>query len=293
MMTRLSPLVLYYKPPSGGAVTSSETPGAVVPAPKLILVASWMDAQDAHIAKYIAYYREIYPTSTILLIKFNVGLAWSPARQRRAAQPAAAFLRAQVDSGALASAPREPEILVHVFSNGGAASMKNLYEVYRLKAGRALPPHAAVYDSNPSSTSAVRTYHAFMAGLRGPVVRFFLRPLVALFAAFTWTLHVPLRFLFGEGPLRAAQRAHNDRALARQTNRAYIYSREDVMVDWRHVEEHAREARACGVPARMERYEGSAHVAHMRCDPDRYWKIVTETWEEAIRRSGTLLPGFQ
>ena len=138
----------------------------------------------------------------------------------------------------------------------------------------------------------MKTYNAFMASLRGPA-RFFLRPLVALFAAFTWVLHVPLRFVAGEGPLREAQRVHNDRALARQTNRSYIYSREDVMVDWRHVEEHAREATARGIPSRMERYEGSAHVAHMRSDPDRYWKIVTETWEEAIRRSGTLLPGFE
>ena len=293
MMTRLSPLVSYYKPPStaAAAATGGSPASGTVAAPKLIVVASWMDAQDAHIAKYIAFYQSIYPTSTILLTKFRINLAWSAAARRRAVQPAAAFLRAQVDSGALTAAPREPEILVHVFSNGGAASMEHLYQIYRRKTGHALPPHAAVYDSNPGRTSATRTYNAFMAGVRG-AVRFLVGPLVAIFSVVTFLMYGPLKFLFGEGPLREAQRVHNDRALVRQTNRSYIYSKEDSMVDWRHVEEHAAEANAKGIPSRTERYENTAHVAHMRTDPGRYWKIVTDTWEEAIRRSGTLLPGF-
>ncbi|RYP91213.1 hypothetical protein DL770_002690 [Monosporascus sp. CRB-9-2] len=288
MMTRLSPFVSYYKAPK---LTDSPDSGAATSAPKLILFAPWMDAQDAHIAKYITYYQTIYPTSTILLVKFTGKLTWSPATQNRAVQPAASYVRSQVDSGALSAAPRAPEVLMHIFSNGGATSVRSIYEVYRRKTGRAFPPHAAVYDSCPGLLSAVRGYHAFTLGLRGPV-RLLLAPLIALLIAAVSIWYGPLGFLAGEDMLTRNQRIHNDRTLARQTNRSYVYGKEDAMVDWRHIEEHARDATAKGIPVRRELYQGSAHVAHMRTDGERYWKIVTDTWKESIKRSGTLLPGF-
>ncbi|RYO81105.1 hypothetical protein DL766_007190 [Monosporascus sp. MC13-8B] len=288
MMRRLSPYVSYYKAPK---LTGSPGSGAATSAPKLILLASWMDAQDAHIAKYITYYQTIYPTSTILLVIFTGRLLWSPAMQNSAAQPAASYVRSQVDSGALSAAPREPEVLVHVFSNGGATSMRNIYEVYRRKTGRAFPPHAAVYDSCPGRWSAVRTYHVLTLGLRG-LVRLLLGPLLALLVAAMSIWYGPLGFLAGEDMLTRTHRIHNDRTLVRQTNRSYVYSKEDAMVGWRHIEEHARDAAAKGIPVRREMYQGSAHVTHMRTDDRRYWKIVTDTWEESIKRSGTLLPGF-
>lgn len=300
MMTKLSPWVSYYKPPkttaAAAAATSSATTksgAGTVPtaAPKLILMASWMDAKDAHIAKYIAYYQAIYPTSAILLIKFTTSVAFSASAQNRAAQPAASYLRSQIDAGVLSAAPREPEILVHVFSNGGASSMRNMYQIYRKKTGHSFPPHAAVYDSCPGANSLLRTYTAFMVGLKG-IARLFAAPLIMAVAAFLSLLYGPLQFLFGEGPLRESQRVHNDRTLVRQTNRAYVYSKEDDMVDWRHLEEHAKEAAAKGIPVRRELYANSAHVAHMPTDSDRYWKIMTDTWEQGIKRSGTLLPGF-
>ncbi|KAK7744405.1 hypothetical protein SLS62_010195 [Diatrype stigma] len=306
MMTRLSPWVFYYKPPKTRTTASStpttgsgsESNAAPAPAlaapPKLILIASWMDARDAHIAKYVAYYQATYPAASILLIKFTRAIAWrSAAAQRAAVQAAASQVRALVEAGVLSAAPRSPEVLVHALSNGGAASTRSLYQVYRRKAGgRAFPPHAAVYDSCPGRNSARRTYHAFMVGVRGFLARLLAAPVIAAAAALLALLYGPLSFLAGEGPLRESQRVHNDRVLVRQTNRTYVYSKEDDMVDWRHVEEHAREAAAKGVPVRMELYENSAHVAHMRNDSERYWRIVTETWEEGARRSGTLLPGF-
>lgn len=313
MMTRLSPWVFYYKPqrtrtaarstPTTGTGSDSEPGVVAAPAPtpaaahpKLILLASWMDARDAHIAKYVARYQATYPGASILLIKFTRAIAWRPAAAQRAAvQAAASQVRALVEAGALSAAPRSPEVLVHALSNGGAASTRSLYQAYRRKAGgRAFPPHAAVYDSGPGGNSARRTYRAFMVGVRerGLAARLLAAPVVAAVAAFLALLYGPLALLAGEGPLRETQRVHNDRVLVRQTNRTYVYSREDDMVDWRHVEDHAREAAAKGVPVRMELYANSAHVAHMRNDSERYWRIVTETWEEGARRSGTLLPGF-
>jgi len=84
-----------------------------------------------------------------------------------------------------------------------------------------------------------------------------------------------------------------------QTLRTYIYSKQDAMIDWRHVEKHAADAATGGdnnsnnkksdgssrvkIPCRLEMFHGSGHVAHMRHDPERYWRVVTETWEQGRR----------
>ena len=47
------------------------------------------------------------------------------------------------------------------------------------------------------------------------------------------------------------------------------------------VEEHAEEARKAGLDVRMERFEGSPHVAHARTGPERYWGVVQKVWEDA------------
>ena len=53
------------------------------------------------------------------------------------------------------------------------------------------------------------------------------------------------------------------------------------MVPWTEVEEHAEEARKAGLDVRMERFEGSPHVAHARTDLERYWGTVKKVWEHA------------
>ena len=57
------------------------------------------------------------------------------------------------------------------------------------------------------------------------------------------------------------------------------------MVPWMEVEEHTEEARKAGLDARMERFEGSPHVAHARSDPERYWSAVKKVWEDATASS--------
>ena len=76
--------------------------------------------------------------------------------------------------------------------------------------------------------------------------------------------------------------------LSRERARTYVYSAEDEMVEWRDVERHAAEARQARgeadttVPVRTERFHGSSHVAHVRLEPERYWRIVDETWRAAF-----------
>ena len=76
-----------------------------------ILVASWMDARDLHIAKYITYYQALYPMSKILLVEFVFKESVFPSLAREAIEPAYVYLRSQLESGVLSASPSKPEIL--------------------------------------------------------------------------------------------------------------------------------------------------------------------------------------
>ena len=67
--------------------------------------------------------------------------------------------------------------------------------------------------------------------------------------------------------------------IRREAGRCYIYLKEDEILWWRDVEGHADEAEARGWKVRRERFEGSRHVAHVRLDEGRYWRIVCEVWD--------------
>ncbi|KAI1845375.1 hypothetical protein JX266_008470 [Neoarthrinium moseri] len=271
-MTKLSPFVAIYEPAKGAA--SSATSGD----PRLILVASWMDARDLHIAKYITRYQALYPTSNILLIKFNLKhIVWQ-SECIKAIQPAVSYLRSQVDSGYLSESPAQPEMLVHIFSNGGVASTKALFEDYEKKTGAVFPLHTTVYDSCPGLYSYWGAYNASMAGVPKGIWRWIMAPVIHALDMYLWLMAVALKRPYN---LIINANWHNNPAKTRQTNRAYIYGKADDMVEWRHVELHADQAAANGYVVRKESFEGGTHVAHVRADEGRYWRIVRETWEMA------------
>ncbi|KAI5928105.1 hypothetical protein F4810DRAFT_178461 [Camillea tinctor] len=273
-VTRLSSQVAIFKP------QEADIQPQATQAPNLVLFASWMDARDVHIMKYITQYSVIYPSSPILLVKFAMkGMFASVAN--KAVQPAVWYLRSLIDSGVLSASPPRPEILVHIFSNGGCTTMQTIYEDFQQKTGQAFPLHAAVYDSCPGLYVFRTTYHAFMVGFPAGVLRMIAAPIIAIMIICLSAWHSrPLRFLTGDDLLSRNSKAHNDPNLVKQTNRSYIYGKADAMVDWRHVEAHSRAAMQKGFVVRAELFDQSPHVSHMRYDGGRYWKIVTDTWEK-------------
>lgn len=83
------------------------------------------------------------------------------------------------------------------------------------------------------------------------------------------------------GPLARIAALHNEREgrAGTEVRRTYIYGPDDVLIEWRDVEWHAKDAVNKGFKVRLEKFEGSAHVQHVRVDEDRYWRIARETWE--------------
>ncbi|KAI1099283.1 hypothetical protein F4804DRAFT_87963 [Jackrogersella minutella] len=278
MMKELSRLVSLYEPE--GVVTRQSTDPK---APKLILIASWMDARDLHIAKYITQYQAIYPTSKILLVKFFFDQSVFASSTRAAVRPAVAYIQSQISSGVLSASPARPEILVHLFSNGGSTTMRTLYQQFQAQPWAVtFPLHAAVYDSCPGVYSFPTTYSVYVLQLPPGILRLLAAPFITAFIVGLWIWFNPLRMISGEDFLSTNSRLHNDMKLVNQTNRSYIYGKADVMVDWRHVERHAEQASARGLAVRTELFENSPHVSHMRTDGNRYWRTVTETWNKAM-----------
>ncbi|KAI1095258.1 hypothetical protein F5B19DRAFT_372426 [Rostrohypoxylon terebratum] len=285
-MKKLSSFVRLYEPVEvvGG---QQPHPKSDLAAPKLILIASWMDARDLHIVKYITQYQSIYPTSKILLVKFVFKELVFASFTREVVGPALVYIRSQIDSEILSLSPAQPEILVHIFSNGGSATTRTLYQEFQAQTNHTFPLHVAVYDSCPGVYSFSTIYNVFMASFSGFFARLFAAPWITALVAWFWVWYRPLRILSGEDFLSANSRVHNDVDLVKQTTRSYIYGKADIMVDWKHVENHADQAAAKGFAVRREKFDSSPHVAHMRTCSDRYWMIIQETWEKGKMKSMT------
>ncbi|KAI2626849.1 hypothetical protein GGS21DRAFT_493158 [Xylaria nigripes] len=278
MMTKLSLYVFVYEPSEPRIASSVEAFGG----PKLVLLAAWMDAREVHIAKYIAHYQAIYPGATIILVKFVMRETMLAQVASGAVQPAVWYLRSMVSAGALSVDPERPEILAHVFSNGGATSMRNIYIAYNGLFGHPFPLHTVVFDSCPGLQALSSSYNALTAGFPRGVIRSIVAPFILVMILIMWIWHNLLGFIAGEDFLSENARVLNDRRLVRQTNRTYIYGKADNMVDWRHIRAHARSAASKGFDVRREVFENSPHVAHMVTDSKRYWLIVRETWKQAV-----------
>ncbi|KAI1813824.1 hypothetical protein GGS20DRAFT_577307 [Poronia punctata] len=283
-MKRLTSYVFTYEPSSERSSSSSVTTNPTHP--KLVILAGWMDAQDVHLAKYVSHYQMTYPNTPILLVKFFLREAVMTAKATSAVEPALWYLQSMIEAGTLSSAKpgstNNPEMLVHLFSNGGSTSMQKMYVGYKRLFGQTFPPHAAVYDSCPGMHAFASSYNALMASFPSGLVRSIFSPFIVLMILATWIWYTPLGFLAGEDFLTKNARILNDPALVKQTNRTYIYGKADMMVDWRHVEDHARRASCKGFRVRTESFDYSPHVAHMKTDRQRYWSIVDQTWKQAI-----------
>jgi hypothetical protein len=176
--------------------------------------------------------------------------------------PAVNIIRAAAEVGPRA---KGPELLIHSWSNGGSAMLAHL----RIAFNNKLPPHVTIFDSGPALYSHAAAVASNTVGVTMPL-KLVVYPIASLISV--------VYFIFYAGrtdPIRRWSDTHN--AVEGEARRTYIYSNADKLVDDAMVEEHARIAREKGYDVRLERFEGTEHVAHIRGDEDRYWRIVKET----------------
>jgi hypothetical protein len=167
-----------------------------------------------------------------------------------------------------------------MFSNGGSSSITNLYKQYAATAGpkddKRLPPHVSIFDSCPGRFHIPTAVAFLMVGLSS-FQRLIAAPFLYSFGVF-WRVCMSLGLL--PNTLDEWYKSHNnDEGNTAELRRVYIYSAADALTAYRDVEAHAAEAKSKGFSVALEKYDGSAHVTHLRKDESRYWDIVRRIME--------------
>ena len=273
---QLSPSVFLHEPLIESAGTDLGN------GPRLVILATWGFAQDGHIAKYVANYREIFPNAAILVAKsFLRHMFWVPAAREELVPAVSVIRRALGEEGSDAETPSSrPRLLLHFFSNTGLATACNLFDVYATATSTKFPLHATILDSSPGVRYEYATVAAaLMQGVRRGQ---WLQRLVSLPLAHSLSsgLWIWVRVVGGQDWVDYWSQTVNDPKQVLETGRSYIYSQADPLVQSRLIEWHAKDAQDRGfVVLNQVDFGDSAHVSHARADPTRYWRIVKETWE--------------
>jgi hypothetical protein len=256
--------------------------------PDLIIVCSWMGAQPRYIKKYTKAYQTQFPSSSILLLRQDGGdLFWRPTCQQiKNLAPALSVVRHLVDE----KRPDRPNVLFHIFSNGGSYTACQFADAYRSSSpgkDQHLPISALVLDSTPSFPSSQRAHTAICESLPKS------QPLRTIGSAAVWAYIGVGKLVEGiarnEDITTSLRRRLNDPngAFMRGTlKRLYIYSQADKLIPADDVEAHAKEAIAIIGKDRvqMEDFVSSRHVGHVMLDQERYWGLIKGLWEETLKQ---------
>ncbi|KAA1467162.1 hypothetical protein DENSPDRAFT_832139, partial [Dentipellis sp. KUC8613] len=265
---------------------------------RLVIIFGWMSAQVPHLLKYTQEYEKLYPYATQIVVRSEPSFFF----KGRAAQEAQAeplidcleqigYLEPQGKS--LAAPVQHPRILVHAFSNGGASQAVLLSDVLKTRSLAAPTssvrsiPSALILDSTPGNSKLSTAVTAFTVQIRNPLLRYPTMLFMAVGLAF---IFVYTSLLGHERTIDVLRRRLLDPALFpwthQETPRLYVYSEHDKLVPCDSVRAHVREAKGRGYEVAVEEFGDSAHVAHARTDPKRYWAAVKSIWERAVIVAG-------
>ena len=244
----------------------------------LIVLSFWMNAPIRPLVKYVTEYARLAPEASIIFIRNSTmdltvrGLSWFQEAR------VAAAVRAIIDKTSDDEEGKKASVHLHVFSNGGATAATHLLSAYRRATGNPLPISSMIVDSAPGTLDVKAAMSAFSYALpKMWILRFRARAFLYVIVTGALVRRAVLRQPDVISWLRTTM---NDTRLvctsesSGKLKRCYIYSDTDDLIDWRDVEEHAAHAEASGWTVYREKFLGTAHVGHMRADPDRYWSIV-------------------
>ena len=275
-----------------------------------------MDAKTAHLAKFSAGYRKLYPYTNQLVVGSKADIFILPKfllvrisslhvdgslnylLQKQRLKPAVILLKSL---GVVGSPSTPHRILSHALSNGicsfrsscvrsdasliGGLCQLNLLSQLLPPASKAIGQgylsSAVVLDSTPGGDDLASAIYVFKTTIRNPLLRCPILVTV-IFIQF-------LSFLLGRVPwhlhdiIRKA--VCNPKWLpwiGPKTPFLYIYLKADKSVPYRHIQAHTEMAESKGQDVTRLVFDTSPHVEHMRIDPERYWKAIAALWTKAI-----------
>lgn len=285
-MQRLSPSVTYYEP-SASSITPSNSSSNAQADPELVLLSTWMGARESHIVKYVQQYRVLFPTSRILVAQCPFThvvmpfLAWTQIRPavpilKDVIEPESKKLAGDDTSSIVSKATKtdRPRILIHAFSNGGISTTLFLYNALKRSLGGTLtlPPHIFIFDSCPGTFRWRNTARAIMQ-----VLPRWTSPAVHAVLFSVWLFYRVMPVLQPRQNVNS-RTIRNPRFQTFELRRTYLYGTADQMIPPADVEHEAGLAAEAGFQVRLERFDGATHVAIPMSHPDRYWRVVQESW---------------
>jgi hypothetical protein len=252
--------------------------------PTTVIIYGWGDGQPKHVAKYADGYRTLYPQAKIIMVLAPIlGTIYQSVERRTES------MGPVIDEVFPTPYENNERVLIHVMSNTGVVAFASTLNCYRARYGETmqLPYTFLVFDSTPGGTdfadNAVRWSRAMTVGTKA----WFPWPVAmtqAMWFMFLCATNAP-EYLAGKETLAAfSRRAMNDMGLcSRDGSRLYLYSKEDDLIGWEDIEDHATIARSKGYKTMTELFVGSAHVAHMRDHPEQYWQAIQRGWSSLFR----------
>lgn len=279
--------------------------------PKVILVCGWLNAKPVHLAKFVRQYQTLFPTSTIILVRSRLEHLPQPSTASTDVKPAVRALK-EVLSTIPTSQERDntsaakPDLLVHLFSNGGTCTFYHLMRLFNIQTGQAsLPRRATIVDSAPSIRFV---YDDVLKGIVSSLPRSTDREIIQVPAAQQLCAALVARF-HELGPeedyLRQWAELLNDPGQSKESRRLYLYSDIDKVNPPQGIEIHANEAETKGFAVRRQFFLDSEHISRSylpsrsfpvfvatyivhrltvngpdsRKYPERYWRAIIQTWE--------------
>ncbi|KAI0200824.1 hypothetical protein F4808DRAFT_460337 [Astrocystis sublimbata] len=254
--------------------------------PTTILVYGWGDGSPKHVSKYSEGYHALFPSARIVVIINPIFAAATQTLPKRteAMNP--------VIDACFPTKDDNERVIMHIMSNTGGIYAAATLNAYRERHGEdaVLPHHLCVSDSTPGGlnfgSEIWRWSRAMAMGVPKwiPLPFKFTQALCAAFLSMANYLALALG-IEPAGPQSARIFVEHAYATPRAL-RLFCYSKEDDLIHWEDLEEHANIAQGKGYQTVLEEFKGSPHVGHMRMHPEQYWSTILRCWEQALEMDG-------
>lgn len=256
--------------------------------PALIILCTWLGGATAkRIQRYTRGYNTLWPKARILLIRTTAteyAFLGVQSLQRKL-RPAHCEIRKTLSR----ESNKLPQILLHIFSNGGAniatqlvASTNRILRATGQKSP--LPLRQIIFDSCPGDLPIQKTYQAAAHSIPATL------PLRSLGCAVLYLVVAGIAGLEAVGlrkPLAKSMReGFNDRRIfAEEARRLYLTSKGDTIVETGEVRTHWEGAKGKGLKTEMVVFERAGHCCLLMEDEEAYWGAVEKCWERSRQYS--------
>lgn len=298
--------------------TSASAPSTTT-APDSIFICTWADAGLRPIVKYVQGYRTLYPSAKIIVLQattlgtffygqkandrvvqrlitdqlFNNTTTKKPQDSLLPGHDANGHHHQDSQGPTSATTTKTPRNLVHVFSNAGGVNLEAICNAYYAVYHAPLPIETVIFDSTPGGEEwrrdGVSWYIGIAAGFGSTLPTSLPKWLLRILAfgisvpLVTFLMIIPCMLGRESLPGRCRRAVNAPNRIPLQSKRLYIYSDGDPLIHPSHIERHAVDAKKIGYPSvRLENFGNSTHVGHLRKDPERYWRVVSEVWDESV-----------